>query len=201
MEDCFLSRQRKFGAEAIGAATPALLRHARPQRAIARHIVNCCFHSAAGQVLDDSFIDSVIARNFFRYHASKPLNAASCPKHAFRINDSTARELFDLGRVDFVTAMSGKDDAVDKEIERLLAKERNEFRFSSRSYLFVLGSGDRDFAHAVRECSADGIPVMVLAAKGCIAEAYRSNFDFSDDGWKELMQSCSVGGGGPAHLL
>jgi hypothetical protein len=101
-----------------------------------------------------------------------------------------------MGRVDFVTAMSGKDDAVDKEIERLLAKERAEFRFSNRSYLFVLGSGDRDFAQSVRECSADGIPVMVLATKGGIAEAYRSNFDFSDDSWKELMRSCSAGGGG-----
>jgi hypothetical protein len=88
--------------------------------------------------------------------------------------------------------MSGKDDAVDKEIERLMALERNEFRFSKRSYLFVLGSGDRDFAQAVRACSAEGIPVMVLAKKGGIAEAHRSNFDFSDDNWKQLMQACSV---------
>jgi hypothetical protein len=86
--------------------------------------------------------------------------------------------------------MSGKDDAVDKEIERLMAKERNEFRFSKRSYLFVLGSGDRDFAQAVRACSAEGIPVMVLAKKGGIAEAHRSNFDFCNDNWKQLMQAC-----------
>jgi hypothetical protein len=91
--------------------------------------------------------------------------------------------------------VSGKDDAVDKEIERLLAKERNEVRFSKRPYLFVLGSGDRDYAQAARECSLAGVPVMVLAQQGAVSEAFRRNFDFDDDGWKQIMHvSCGLMG-------
>ena len=44
-----------------------------------------------------------------------------------------------------------------------MAKERNDFRFSKRPLPCVLGSCDKDFAQAVRECCAEGIPVMVLA--------------------------------------
>ncbi len=169
------------------------------QRAIVRNIVAKCFCGINNEAPSDDFIDSVIHRNFFWYYVSKPINAATCPKLIFRISDSTARDLVDIGRVDFVSAMSGKDDAVDKEIERLMAKERNEFRFSKRPFLFVLGSGDRDFAQAVRECSAEGIPVMVLAKQGGITEAHRSNFDFSDDNWKQLMQDCAAYGGDQGH--
>jgi hypothetical protein len=116
------------------------------QRAIVRHIVATCFTSASDDAPSDDFVDAVIHRNFTWYYVSKPVNAASCPKQKFRITDATARDLVDIGSVHFTTAMSGKDDAVDKEIERLMAVERRNHRFSTRSYLFVLGSGDRDFA-------------------------------------------------------
>ena len=44
---------------------------------------------------------------------------------------------------DVAQAMSGKDDAVDHEMERLMAMERKAFKDSTRPFLFVVGSGDR----------------------------------------------------------
>jgi len=55
--------------------------------------------------------------DFCWYYVSKPVNAASCPKHAFRISDSTARELFDLRRVDFVTAMLGGTENINSRFQ------------------------------------------------------------------------------------